>query len=167
MRVGSVGEAGAVLKNCVMFRQGMAADIVGMQRRGSWPIVSDSRRLVSIARVVGGAAIDSGSGVFVINEYGIWPSSEDYNLFRRFRQSLGESRALHDAPAHFFDSKDNDDLVSLITMTLLFSWGAVLACGDGVQYVVAISHDEFIDLWAQATMNVDELSKSIAAIMKP
>jgi hypothetical protein len=52
-------------------------------------------------------------GLLWINEFGIWPSSEDWNLFDKFRRSLNETRYLSESPGHLFDSNDSDDVTSL------------------------------------------------------
>ena len=37
-----------------------------------------------------------------ITEWGIWPSSENWHLYYKLRQTYGDNRLLHDAPGHLF-----------------------------------------------------------------
>jgi hypothetical protein len=72
----------------------------------------------------------------------VWPSSQHMPLFTRFRQALGESRPLIEAPGHVVSASDSGDAVSVIATLLLFPWDCygISASGRDAFY---ISHDEF------------------------
>ena len=40
--------------------------------------------------------------LLLITEWGIWPSSENWHLYYKLRQTYGDSRLLPDAPGHLF-----------------------------------------------------------------
>src|SRR5574341_2187382 len=69
-------------------------------------IASDSGRKTALSRAIV-SLFDTDDGALLwINEFGIWPSSEDRNLFEGFRRSLGERSSLHQKPGHIFSSSD-------------------------------------------------------------
>ena len=47
-----------------------------------------------------------------ITEWGIWPSSENWHLYYRLRQSYGDLRLLPEAPGHLFLEHEAEDLAS-------------------------------------------------------
>jgi hypothetical protein len=47
-----------------------------------------------------------------IKEWDIWPSSENWHLYYRLRQSYGDQRLLHEAPGHLFLGHESEDLAS-------------------------------------------------------
>jgi hypothetical protein len=81
-----------------------------------------------------------------ITEWGIWPSSENWQIYYRLRQSYGDHRELHDAPGHLFLNFEKDDLASFLQIAMLNGWGGyVLFEAD---YLNAFfSHDEYIDFF--------------------
>ena len=83
-----------------------------------------------------------------INEFGVWPSSEDRYLFEGFRQSLGEYSPLYEKPGHIFSNKDLEAVKALIAMVLYFCWGAVIV-SISRSFIFKISHDEIIYLYVK------------------
>ena len=82
-----------------------------------------------------------------ITEWGIWPSSENWHLYYRLRQSYSDHRLLHEAPGHLFLEHEAEELASFLQLAILNGWGGyVLTHAD---YVNAFfSHDEVIDFFA-------------------
>jgi len=93
-----------------------------------------------------------------INEYGIWPSCEDWGLFDGFRRSLGEDSALYERPGHVFSKEDIQSVGSLLAMVLNFFWGAVMV-STTKRTVIRISHDEFMDIFAKDEDVFSELNE--------
>jgi transglutaminase-like putative cysteine protease len=83
-----------------------------------------------------------------ITEWGIWPSSENWHLYYKLRQSYGDLRLLHESPGHLFLEHEAEDLASFLQIAMLNGWGGyVLTQAD---YVNAFfSHDEYIDFFAK------------------
>ena len=83
-------------------------------------------------------------------EHGIWPSSENWHLYYRLRESYGERRLLHEAPGHLFLDYEAPDLVTFLQITLSSGWDAELlpqlAYGGPGDARVFVSHDEFVIL---------------------
>ena len=73
--------------------------------------------------------------------WGIWPSSENWHLYYRLRQSYGDYRLLEETPGHLFLKHESEDLASFLQLAILNGWGRyLLAEADYVN--VFFSHDE-------------------------
>ena len=94
-----------------------------------------------------------------INEWGIWPSSENINLFDGFRRSLGEYSSLKEKPGHIFSRSDIETIESLLSMVLYFFWGAILISSTG-NIIVKISHDEIIDIFVKDKKSLSNIQKT-------
>lgn len=73
-------------------------------------------------------------------EWSVWPSSERPHIFSRFRASYGETRPLMDVPAHVFDREEHEDLVSFVTLGVLFLWDVYVVTPQVTS--LHYSHDE-------------------------
>jgi hypothetical protein len=80
-----------------------------------------------------------------IDEYGIWPSSENIELFEGYRKSIGIDENLTEKPAHLIAYSEKTELYCLLCMVLYFCWGALLIT-ENANEIIRISHDECIDL---------------------
>lgn len=80
-----------------------------------------------------------------VTQWEIWPSSENFHLFYRLRESYGERRRLVDAPGHLFLKHENADLATFISLGLWNGWDFYLLpdLGNGAAFV---SHDEVVEL---------------------
>jgi len=95
-----------------------------------------------------------------ITEWGIWPSSENWHLFYRLRQSYGEHRLLHEAPGHLFLNFEYDDLATFLQVAILNGWGGyVLTEADYVN--VFFSHDEYVDFLASDDQNLNVIREML------
>jgi hypothetical protein len=100
----------------------------------------DSGRRTAIARALAGA-VKSRPGLLWITGWGVWPSSENMHLFDGLRASFGESRQVHEANGHLYESGDEEILECLLDCVLYFSWDAWLI-DDVARSAVGTSHDE-------------------------
>jgi hypothetical protein len=73
--------------------------------------------------------------------WGVWPSSERPHIFERFRASYGEHRPLAEAPAHVFRREESEDLLSFVTLGVLFLWDLYVVVPQG--HILHFSHDEY------------------------
>ena len=83
----------------------------------------------------------------LINEFGIWPSTEDRNLFGHFRRSF-DQRSLWEAPAHFFDPGIHANLVTLVHLAIHFGWG-VIAVSEPSEERFMLDHDGHLAIWCR------------------
>jgi hypothetical protein len=112
----------------------------------SYSIPSDSAKKTVLSRIVASLFDSEHDSLLWINEYGIWPSCEDWTLFDGFRASLGESSSLPEKPAYLFSNQDLPSVSSLLALILYFAWGA-LVISPNKRLTVRISHDEVLDVF--------------------
>lgn len=89
-------------------------------------------------------------------EFGIWPSSENWNLYNKLRMSYGETASLSERPGHLFAGEETDDLLSFFQLSALFGWGGYLLT-EANHINAFFSHDEFIDLFSSERRLIDQL----------
>jgi hypothetical protein len=106
-------------------------------------IENDRYRSLAIAKGVVSWLGDFGSCLFWVHEYGIWPSSENWQLYYALRTSYGDRRQLGEAPGHFLLEYEKADLVTLIDIAIRFGWGAHILPAPKWTYVY-LSHDGWI-----------------------
>ena len=125
----------------------------------SFKISNDSGTKTNLSRELFALVANcSSESLLWIDEYGIWPSCEDFNLFDGFRMSLGEIEPLHVKPGHLFRAEDINTIQSIIAMVLYFVWGAFIVTGSK-DIIVRISHDEFIDIYLKEDIDVSCIKK--------
>jgi len=74
-------------------------------------------------------------------DWGVWPSSERPHIFQRFRASYGVNQHLIEAPAHVFSPDERDDLLSFVTLGVLFLWDVHVIIPKKLS--LFYSHDEW------------------------
>src|ERR1700761_360512 len=57
-----------------------------------------------------------------VTQTGVWPSSENWSLFYRLRQTYGELRSLEVAPAQEFLGHESFDLTNFVEIALMCGW---------------------------------------------
>lgn len=98
-----------------------------------------------------------------ITEWGIWPSSENWHLYYKLRQTYQDQRLLQEAPGHLFLGHEAEDLASFLQTAMLNGWGGYLLTQEN--YVNAFfSHDEFVDFYAERE---EALADVRSALVKP
>jgi len=87
---------------------------------------------------------DPGDVVLEIGEWGIWPSSDNPELFHDYRRCLGEQRHVSEARFHVFTADESVAFRNLLNLCLIFIYDVKvhkLKSGDRVY----VSHDEYVD----------------------
>ena len=98
-----------------------------------------------------------------ITEWGIWPSSENWHLYYKLRQTYGDYRLLHEAPGHLFVEHEAEDLASFLQLSMLNGWGGYVL--TQANYVNAFfSHDEYIDFFGDKDTNLTDIRKALGPI---
>ena len=115
-------------------------------------IPNDAGRRVSLCRLLWSVATGPAPATRLvwIDEFGVWPSGEHMPLFHRLRASLGETRNLFDVPGHLCEEGDEDDGLSVLSVSALFLWDCYVYSENEV--IVALSHDEYGTIY-EATAN--------------
>jgi len=137
-------EISAWLRNAESSRAMVDDSVIDLGGEFSFGIPVDAGRRTHLARLLASAFHDAAEGLLWIDEYGIWPSSENRTIFTALRRAFDETRALREAPGHVFSPEDSELLQALIAIVLYFSWGARLFRNDGMLRI-RISHDEYVE----------------------
>jgi hypothetical protein len=96
-----------------------------------------------------------------ITQSGVWPSSENWHLFYRLRETYGERRLLAAAPGQLFLPHELADLATFIGMALLFGWDFyVVPNRPGI--TAFVSHDGFLDLYADDENAAEAIRQSLS-----
>jgi hypothetical protein len=91
-----------------------------------------------------------------LTEWSIWPSSENWHLYYKVRQTYADHRLLYEAPGHLSLEHETEDLASFLQIAMLNGWGGYLL--THANYVNAFfSHDEYIDFYAENDKNLSEV----------
>ncbi len=95
-----------------------------------------------------------------LTEWGVWPTSENWHLYYKLRQTYGDSRQLQDAPGHLFLEHEAEDLASFLQLSMLNGWGGYVL--TEANYTNAFfSHDEYIDFFAERSVNLADLREAL------
>ncbi len=95
-----------------------------------------------------------------ITEWGIWPSTENWHLYYKLRQTYGNQQLLHEAPGHFFLDYESEDLASFLQLSMLNGWGGYILTQAG--YVNGFfSHDQYIKFYAELEPNLACVRESL------
>jgi hypothetical protein len=93
-----------------------------------------------------------------LTEWGVWPSSENWHLYYRLRQTYNDQRLLREAPGHLFLEHEAEDLASFLQVAMVNGWGGYVL--TEANYVNALfSHDEYIDFYAERDGNLANVRK--------
>jgi len=93
---------------------------------------------------------------------GIWPSSENWHLYYKLRQTCGDNRLLHEAPGHLLLEHEAEALASFLQLSMLNGWGGYVL--TEANYVNAFfSHDEYFDFFANNSANLANIRKMLGS----
>lgn len=95
-----------------------------------------------------------------VTEWGIWPSTENWHLYYRLKQSYGDHRLLQEAPGHLFLEHEAEDLASFIEISMLNGWGGYILTHANYANVF-FSHDEFLDFYSDNQSIMSDVSKAL------
>ncbi len=124
----------------------------------AYVLPADCGKKTGLSRALANLVNPSLPGLFWITGHGIWPSSENMDLFNGYRSSLGDRRSLQEAPGHTFERNDLAALQSLVALALYFFWDAYLIEGSRA-LVFRLSHDEFIDVYTTSRDRLNAIEK--------
>jgi hypothetical protein len=95
-----------------------------------------------------------------VTEWGIWPTSENWHLYYRLRQSYGDYRLLHEAPGHLCLAYEAEDLASFLQLAMINGWGGYLLTEAGYASVV-FSHDEYVHFYSDSQPVIDDIRTAL------
>jgi hypothetical protein len=86
-----------------------------------------------------------------VQEWGVWPSSENWPAYYQARGQQGELRSLDVAPGHLFNVSETPLLIRFLQLVLENAWEAQLVSllqGQAMSRA-CVSHDEWVEVWAR------------------
>lgn len=86
----------------------------------------------------------------LMDEFGIWPSSENLHLYYRLRNSYGDMRMLFDAPGHAFLKHETADLTTFLELAFRFGWGGYIFPQPN-NTKIRFSHDGWLTIFTTET----------------
>jgi hypothetical protein len=125
-------------------------------RQETFPYPSEPHRIFYIAHWLARNISCRMPVLLWITEWGIWPSTENWHLYRKLRQSYSNRQLLHEAPGHLFLEDETEDLASFLQLSMLNGWGGYLLA-ESNQVNAFFSHDEFITYYAACEKELDAL----------
>jgi hypothetical protein len=131
---------------------------VSATRALSLHLPPESGRLLFFARSVADAVTYRQPCLLRMTAWEIWPSSNNWHLYYRLRQSYGDRLLLDEAPGHLFLEHETEDLTTFLYMAMLFGWDAELR---PIETSVSgqLSHDKFLDLYSDDPTPLMDLRK--------
>jgi hypothetical protein len=69
-----------------------------------------------------------------------------WGAYRRWREAIGDTRRLYEAPGHRFETGEQAHLVKVVELALLLGWDAIVAAVPGRQLAV-LSHDDRMEIY--------------------
>jgi hypothetical protein len=132
----------------------------------AYPLPREPYRVFYLAHAVATSITYRQPVLLWITASGLWPSSENWHLYYKLRESYGDRLLLDEAPGHLFLEHEAEDLASFLQLAMLSGWdGYVLTHAD---YVNAFfSHDEYIDFFAKLDDNLGCVRKEFRAFISP
>lgn len=116
-------------------------------RKATHYLPRDAGRKTAIAQALAHRLSKFNESILWIDVREIWGEPQNWPLFCGYRQSLGETRSVEEAPGHIFTPSDEDAAYALLSMVLYFSWGAVFASSSGE--AIRISQDDWVDVYGK------------------
>src|SRR5215469_15076650 len=83
---------------------------------------NEAYRFFSIARAIAQSIPHRRPTLLWVTEWGIWPSSENCQLYYKLSQTYGDVQLLENAPGHLFLEYEAQDLSSFLQLAMLSGW---------------------------------------------
>jgi len=110
-----------------------------------YTIPTESGRKVALARGLFWQLKPESNVLVWLRNWIVWPSRAHIPLVLRLRQALGCEQSLEEAPGHLFEASEVDDAISLLILSLEFSWDCFLFDANR-RFMCFVSHDEYLVL---------------------
>jgi hypothetical protein len=91
---------------------------------------------------------------------GVFEASQDAHLYYRIRQSYGDLKHVHEAPGHLGLGHEHQDMLTMLQVTMLLGWNAVLFTRNDYGRVF-VSNDEYAELAVRHESGLAPIFKEI------
>jgi hypothetical protein len=143
---------------------GFVTDSKQSRETQRYEVFCDAGRKTALARMLVESLFDDDAYLIRITGHGVWPSSENMNLFDGYRKSLGEARGLNDVPGHLMTRSDRIAAECIIDLILYFSWDAEIIAA---KWKLMLSHDDEIEVSTEKKELADLVAQHFAAAGYP
>lgn len=130
----------------------------------TFPLPVDSGKKVTLARRLYDLFQDDSAILIYLQNWSIFPSSSHLPLLQRFRQSLGQMRAVEDSPGHLF-ANEREDATSMLILAAEFFWDC-LVVGESGTLVCYISHDEHLDILSTDKSTLSSIQARLRELLR-
>ena len=113
------------------------------------------------------ASIYTNSDILLyINEFGIFPSSENMYLFDGYRKSIGINNSIYEKPTQIINQNEGIELYCTLGMILYFYMGCIIIPINNQDEIIKISHDEFLNIYVRYGNDNKSIINKVNQIMK-
>jgi hypothetical protein len=114
-----------------------------------------------MSRVLAGPFQNAPFTLLWVRQWGVWPSSEHWALYYSLRRQYGDSTSIDEKCGHLVPRHEHDDLISLLSVSVLFGWDSLLIREDGAATVyVKTGVPERAETWFRNIAEAGELSSA-------
>jgi hypothetical protein len=125
----------------------------------------EAHRFYYVARWVASNLTYRDPALLWITGWGIWPSTENWHLYYRLRQSCADHRLLEEAPGHLFLGHESEDLASFLQLAMLNGWdGYLLGHADYVS--LQFDHHEYIEFYSTQQALLEDIRSALEGEQK-
>ncbi len=117
----------------------------GLSSRLWAPFPKEFPQLLWVARQLESSLVIESECLVWISGWSIFPSSENLQLFYRYRQSYGSNKLIGEAPGHLCLTYERAEIATLIWLGMLHGWD-VHVLPDLPYSAVFISHDQYYEI---------------------
>lgn len=123
----------------------------------------DSGAKTALARLLTNEVFAEKPVVLILEEIGVWTSSENEFLFTKYREAVSSNQNIShqpfdDYPFHYAEAHEAASMEGLIALCLYFIWGVAIFDGDGETFI-KISHDEWIEVGSTNVARCNDVIK--------
>jgi hypothetical protein len=103
-------------------------------------------KMLHVARAIESSLYINSQCLVWITGWEIWPSSENWQLFYRYRQSYGSNKLLLEAPGHLFLPYERAEIATMVWLGMLQGWDVHVFPDNVWSNCVFVSNDEWIEI---------------------
>jgi hypothetical protein len=122
-------------------------------------IPPEHSRILFFARQLFAASAPQREYLVMPTLWGVWPSSENWHLYRTLRAKYGATDMLKDRPCHCFTASESETAADFLYLFLLFSWD-FYAFAYRKEDVLFVSHDGFANYFSP--YRTDDIQRALA-----
>jgi len=117
------------------------------------PIPVQAKAQIGLAKFLG-YVLARDCGIYVyLSRWGQHPASEHLDVIYGYRRSAGEGRTLSEAPVHYFEPREGEQLVSVLCLLFFFGWDAWIFDAS-LKTIMRLTSDKGLEVRAAADSDI-------------